>query len=80
MTKVSASAVDPKTLDQVLKGGERVIIQDQGNDVAALVSIDDLRLIEQEEDRLDNQAAESVLREPGPNVSWEQIKKRLDSQ
>jgi hypothetical protein len=73
VTKASASTVDPATLSHVLKDGERVILQDRGTDVAALVSLEDLRLIEQEEGRLDNASADSSLREPGSNVSWDEI-------
>ena len=57
-----------------------MIIEDHGSPVAALVTMEDLRLIEREEDRVDNAAAESALQETGPNVSWDEIKKRMDAE
>jgi antitoxin (DNA-binding transcriptional repressor) of toxin-antitoxin stability system len=80
VTKVSASTVDATTLDHVRKEGERVIIEDHGSPVAALVTMEDLRLIEREEDRVDNAAAELALQETGPNISWDEIKKRMDAE
>jgi antitoxin Phd len=80
MTRISASTVDRETLDQVRKEGQRIIIEENGSEVAALVSIEDLRLIESEEDRLDNIAAEAALREPGANIPWEKIKERIDAE
>ena len=57
-----------------------MIIEDHGSPVAALVTMEDLRLIEREEDRVDNAVAESSLQETGPNVSWDEIKKRMDAE
>lgn len=57
--------------------GERIIVHRRGKNVAALVSLDDLQLIQEIEDRLDNAAADAALEEPGESIPWEQVKKDL---
>lgn len=56
---------------------ERVILHRRGKDVAALISMDDLHLLQALEDKLDNEAADIALREPGPSMPWEEVKKEL---
>jgi len=56
--------------------GERVVVTVNGKDVA-LMSLDDLKLFEEIEDRLDNEAADRALAEPGPNIPYEQARKEL---
>lgn len=41
------------TLIRVADQGERIVLQSQGKDVAALISVEDLALLEELEDRLD---------------------------
>ena len=57
--------------------GEAVIVERDGKRVAAIIPMDDLelyqRLFSEEEDRLDNAAADEALREDGPNIPWEEI-------
>lgn len=64
-------------LNQVAYLGERVVLHRRGKNVAALVSLEDLQLIQDIEDRLDNAAADAALVKPGESISWEQIKKDL---
>jgi PHD/YefM family antitoxin component YafN of YafNO toxin-antitoxin module len=64
------------TLDQVVLEGERIILQRNGKAVAALVSIEDLEILEQLEGKLDLEAAQEALQEPG-TVSWESVKASL---
>ena len=64
------------TLDQVVLEGERIILQRNGKAVAALVSIEDLEILEELEDKLDLEAAQEALQEPG-TVSWESVKASL---
>ena len=45
--------------------------------VAAVVPIEDLQLLERIEDRLDLEDALKAMKEPGPRIPWEQIKKEL---
>ena len=57
--------------------GERITLTRRGKGVAAVVPIEDLQLLEQLEDRIDIAEARKALKEPGPNVPWEKVKKEL---
>ena len=64
-------------LNQVSYLGERIIVQRRGKNVAALVSLEDLQLIQEIEDKLDNAAADVALQETGESIPWEKVKKEL---
>ena len=64
-------------LNRVAYAGERVILQRRGKGVAALVSMEDLRLLEHIEDEHDLTEARKALAEPGPNIPFEQVKAKL---
>lgn len=64
------------TLNRVAYQGERVILERRGKNVAALVSLEDLALLQQIEDRIDIEAAREALKEPG-SASWKTVKARL---
>lgn len=51
------------TINRVAFGKERVIVRRRGKDVAAVVPIDDLRLLEELEDRIDLVDARAALAE-----------------
>ena len=79
MTRVAASKVAeqlPEMLDRVASGGEPIIVRRKGKDVAALVSVRDLKLLRKIEDEVDNRAADRALREKG-RVPWKTLKKKL---
>ncbi|HSE58169.1 MAG TPA: type II toxin-antitoxin system prevent-host-death family antitoxin [Nitrospiraceae bacterium] len=66
MARTAASKVRQDfsdTLNRVAYGRERVILQRRGKDVAAVVPIDDLRLLEALEDRMDLEDARAALAE-----------------
>ena len=74
------------TLNRVAYGKERLILQRRGKPIAAVVSIDDLRilerLIEQMADRLekdiDREELESRLADPDETPEpWEEVKAKL---
>jgi prevent-host-death family protein len=54
-----------ETLNRVRYQGERVVVQRHGKPVAAIISMEDLRVLEALEDRIDLAAARKALREPG---------------
>jgi len=81
MKRINASAVREdfaEILNQVAYAGERIILHRRGKNVAAIVSIADLQLLQDLEDRLDNAAADAALSEPGESIPWEQVKQKLD--
>jgi len=80
MKRLNASVAREKfseLLNQVSYLGERIIVQRRGKNVAALVSLEDLQLIQEIEDRLDNAAADAALQETGESIPWEKVKKEL---
>ena len=74
-SKVRTDLVD--TLKRVAEGGERIVLHRRGKDVAVLVPLADLDLLRTFEDRLDNEAAEEALREPGASIPWRKAKADL---
>ena len=84
MTHKTAAEVGAKlseNLKSVETTGEPVAIESDGRTVAVLVSTEDFallqRLREEEEDRLDNAAADAARDEPGESIPWERIKADL---
>lgn len=69
------------TLDRVVTKGERIILHRQGKNVAALIPVEDLALLEELEDRLDLEdfraAKKEWERERKKTVPWEKIKADL---
>lgn len=63
-------------INRVMYQGERVVLERRGKDVAAVVSIEDLALLEKLEDEIDVKAARAALRERG-EIPWEQVKADL---
>lgn len=71
----------PAALALVAEPGDLVLIERDGEGVAALIPIEDYvmykRLFEEEEDRRDVAKIEAVLAANEPSVSWEQVKNDL---
>ena len=79
MTRLNATEARSdfaEILNRVSYGGERIILHRRGKDVAVLVSVEDLKLLRKIEDRLDNEAADKALKEPG-RIPWGKLKKEL---
>ena len=82
MVKVEATAARngfSDLINQVRYGSGRVLIERRGKDVAALIPVEDLRLLEMLEDAIDIEAARKALANPKNKVRvpLEQVKKRL---
>ena len=79
MTRVAATTVRKEfsdILNRVVYGGERIAVERYGKTVAALVSTDDLKLLEALEDRTDLEMAREALSEPG-HRSWDEVRAEL---
>jgi antitoxin Phd len=63
-------------INRVAYRGERIILERRGKGVAALVSIEDLELIQRLEDEADIKAARKALKEKGC-IPLEKIMERL---
>ncbi len=80
MSRIPASEARMQFADIVNKvafGGERIVLHRHGKDVAAIVPVEDLRLIEELENRMDLDAARAALNEKEPRISWKKLKKEL---
>ena len=67
------------TLNRVCYSKERIVIRRHGKELAALVPIEDLRFLEELEDRLDLEEARAALAEVENEgtVPWEKVKEEL---
>ena len=80
MTRIAAS--DARTglaeiVNKVAFGGERIRLHRHGKDVAAIVPIEDLQLIEDLENRMYLDAARAALKEKAPRIEWDRLKEEL---
>lgn len=64
-------------VNKVAYGKEPIVLTRRGQKIAALVSIDELELLQQIEDHIDIEDAKKALSEPGENISAEVVWKQL---
>ncbi len=57
-------------------GKERVVLTRRGKELAAVVPLEDLELLEELEDRMDLEAAKAALKEEG-TIAWEKVKAEM---
>ncbi len=80
MTRLTASQLRETmatAINKVAFGGERIVLQRNNKDVAALVPMEDLTLLRELEDRADLTEIRKALEEPGANIPWEDVKREL---
>ncbi len=82
MAKVSAAEARSEFSDIINRasfGKERVVLTRRGKELAAVVPIEDLELLERLEDRLDLEDARAALKDVKKKgtVSWEKLKADL---
>lgn len=64
-------------VNKVAYGKEPIVLTRRGQEIAALVSMDELQLLRQIEDHIDIKDAKKALAEPGENISAEEVWKQL---
>lgn len=66
-------------LNEVSVRGDRVILERHGKDIAAVISMEDLELLELLEDRYDLQLVKAALDESNERIPWDRVKSSLSS-
>ena len=66
-------------LNRVAFKGDRVVLHRHGKNVAAVVSVEDLEILEEIEDRYDVEAVRRARAEGGPNIPWKLLKAEMKS-
>ena len=64
-------------VNQVAYGKEPTVLTRRGEKLAALISMEELELLQLIEDRIDIEDARKALEEPGGNISAEELWKEL---
>ncbi len=57
--------------------GERLVVERRGKNLFALVPMEDVELLERLEDETDIRLARKAMKEKGPNIPWEKVRKDL---
>ncbi|MBN1471444.1 MAG: type II toxin-antitoxin system Phd/YefM family antitoxin [Syntrophaceae bacterium] len=79
-TKISTADARKNFSDIVNRasfGKETIILTRQGKEIAALVGMDELRLLQEIEDHIDIEDAIKAINEPGNNIPADQFWKKL---
>jgi prevent-host-death family protein len=80
MTSLSVSKARvhfAEVINQAAYRGRRVALKRRGKTVAAIVPAEDLKLLQELEDRLDIEAAEKALAESDERIPYEKVRKEL---
>jgi prevent-host-death family protein len=68
-------------INRVAFGGERIVLERRGKPLAAMIPMEELRLLErliaEEEDRIDLSRVRESMAEAGPNVPLDTVMKEL---
>jgi prevent-host-death family protein len=67
-----------EVVDRARYTQDRVVLTKRGREVGAIISIDDLKLLEMLEDQLDIKEARQALEESqGERISYDEVRKKL---
>jgi len=77
MTTSEIRRIFTDVVNQVTQTGERVIIRRRDRDIAAIVPIEDLKLIERIEDEIDIAEVKIILADNESPVPWEEAMMEL---
>ena len=65
-------------INRVAFGKESFVLTRRGEPIAALVSMEELKLLQELEDQIDIEDAWKAKNEPGEPIPWEELKKELE--
>jgi len=81
LNKISAADARKKfanIINRVAYGKESFVLTRRGEALAAIVSMEDLKLLQEVEEQLDIDDAWKARNEPGENISWEKLREELE--
>lgn len=65
-----------EVINRAAYGKERIVLTRRGKEIVAVVPIEDARLLDELEDRIDLEEARQALKESG-TIPWKKLKKDL---
>ena len=65
-------------INRVAFGNESFVLTRRGEPIAALVSVNTLKVLQELEDQIDIEDAWKAKNEPGDPIAWEELKKELE--
>ena len=80
LNKISAADARKKfanIINRVAYGKESFVLTRRGEALAAIVSMEDLKLLQEIEEQLDIEDALKARNEPGESISWEKLREEL---
>ena len=81
LNKISAADARKKfatVINRVAYGKESFVLTRRGEALAAIVSMEDLKLLQEVEEQMDIDDAWKTRNEPGENISWETLREELE--
>jgi prevent-host-death family protein len=81
LNKISAADARKKfatIINRVAFGKESFVLTRHGEALAAIVSMEDLKLLQEIEEQMDIDNAWKARNEPGENISWEKLREELE--
>ncbi len=81
LNKISAADARKKfanIINRVAYGKESFVLTRRGEALAAIVSMEDLKLLQEIEEQMDIDDAWKARNEPGENISWEKLREELE--
>ena len=81
LNKITAADARKKfanIINRVAYGKESFVLTRRGEALAAIVSMEDFKLLQEIEEQRDIEDAWKARKEPGESISWEKLREELD--
>jgi prevent-host-death family protein len=81
LNKITAADARKKfanIINRVAYGKESFVLTRRGEALAAIVSMEDLKLLHEIEEQMDIEDAWKARNKPGERISWEKLREELD--
>jgi antitoxin Phd len=78
ITTVDARKKFANVINQVAFGNDSFVLTRRGEPIAAIVSIKELKILQDLEDHIDIEDAWKAKKKDGESIPWEELKKELE--